>query len=93
MRIRIQAMLELHILKYLMTHEHMSDQERGRLLGWSLSYFREKNGIPKGTFYRAVKVLVSEGFIIKQKRGFYLLSDEFRFRCNHIKDGDFISSL
>ncbi len=86
-------MLELHILKYLMQHEQMSIQQQGRLLGWSLSYLRECNHIPKGTFYRAVKVLVSEGFIVKQKRGFYLLSDEFRFRCNHIKDGDFISSL
>lgn len=86
-------MLELHILKYLMSHEQMSNHEEGRLLGWSLSYFRESNRIPKGTFYRAVKVLLDEGFVVKQKRGFYLLSDEFRFRCNNVKSSDLISSL
>ncbi len=86
-------MLELHILKYLMRLERTSQHEQGRLLGWSLSHFRELNHVPKGTFYRAVNVLIDEGFLLKQRRGFYIVSDDFRRDCNDMKRAERIRSL
>ncbi len=86
-------MLEVYILTHLMKLERRSNLKQGRLLGFSLTHFREAHEIPKGTFYRALSELIYDGFVIKQKRGFYLISDEFRGECNRIKQADLVSSL
>jgi hypothetical protein len=78
-------MLELHILFHLMKQEARSNQKQGRLLGYSLSHYRSRHNIPKGTFYRALNILLEGGYVVKQKRGFYIVSDDFRKSCNHMK--------
>lgn len=45
--------------------------------GVKLSAFRKHYGIPKSTFYRAVRILIEEKFLLKQKRDSYVVHDNF----------------
>jgi DNA-binding IclR family transcriptional regulator len=71
---------------YLLSKESNSRVVSGRIVGWSLSHFREKYGIPKATFYRHLNEMIDSGAIVKQKRNSYVLSPNVRSMCNGVAD-------
>jgi len=77
-------MLETLILVELINFESRSGGGEGRLQGWSLAYVQREQGIPKATFYRAVKNLIKLGFIVRESRGFYVLSDGLHIMCSNM---------
>lgn len=79
-------MLQLHILKHLMHREGQSAQSSGRLTGFSVAWMQKHFDIPKSTFYRHLNQMIEFGFIERQKRGYYVVSNKFRIMCNDMKD-------
>ena len=77
-------MLELHIVTYLMKREANVQVERGRVVGFPIAWMIDELNIPRGTFYRAVKVAIDAKAIVRTQRGFYALSNNFREICNLI---------
>ncbi len=75
-----------------MMQEGESSQVKGRLLGFSLAYLQRKYEVPKATFYRAVTTLIDRKMISKQRRGYYLISNDFRVLCNEMKNSESITS-
>lgn len=85
MKLKVTTMLQTHILFYLMQREATSSLRKGRLLGYPVAPLMHECGVPKATFYRAVNELLAEGFIVKQKRGYYLVSQHVRKVANGCK--------
>jgi predicted transcriptional regulator len=77
-------MIGLYIAHHLMRLEGGENLQQGRLVGFSISYIQKECDIPKASFYRAVKKLINDGYIVKQKRNSYCVSQAFRIDCNQI---------
>lgn len=82
-------MLEVFIIMYLMKQEG-SQCAVNSVSGSSLVSLREDNNIPKGTFYRAVNQLLDMGVIVKQKKDWYVLAQDYRGLCNKMKNASVI---
>jgi len=78
-------MLELHLLRELMLREGSRLHIAGKLQGYNLSYIQHDCNIPKATFYRAIKELISQGMIQRTRRGEYAISDSLREISTAIK--------
>ncbi len=74
-------MLELHILRYIMSQQGSLCFTTNRLIGWSLVDLQKENDVPKSTFYRAVKELIKQGFVRQLKRDEYCLNYDFKVLC------------
>lgn len=77
-------MLKLHIINYLMDRESSAGQVGGKITGWSLAWMYNKYEIPKATFYRHLNEMIEQGWVVRQKRGYYVLSQAFRKKANKL---------
>ncbi len=75
-------MLELHILRFIMTKLAFDGGFSNRLTGWSLVEIQKSHEVPKSTFYRAVNELIKQGFIRQLKRDEYCLNYDFKVLCH-----------
>ena len=84
-------MLELAILEYLMIREANCSLVAGELVGFTVTPVMISYGVPKATFYRALRNAIDMGFVTKKSRGHYTISQDFRQTANSIKDGKHVS--
>lgn len=84
-------MLELHILEYIILKDGRSYVSEGQSPSFRISHIMREHNIPKATFYRSIKTLINQGFIVRRCQGFYSLSNTFRVSCNAVKKMESVS--
>jgi len=72
-------MLPVHILKEIADKQMVTSVGRGV----ALSFFKDAFGIPSSTFYRAIRLLIDQGLIVRIKRDEYMISYNFVALCAH----------